>query len=652
MKYLIRFGWLGLLVLAACNQGTQQEEKPVTEKETATYPREIKTYDATTFFKTTSYGGGSISHDGSQVLVSSDETGVFNAYSVPFGGGEMTQLTSSTSNAVFGVSWFPADNRMLFSFDKEGNERNHLWVREEDGAETDLTPGEETRASLVGWNFEGSHFYVMTNERDSRFMDLYRYAADGYERDMVFENNEGWSISDITYDGRWLAMSKQRTSADNDLYLVDLTQDKPEPVHITPHEGNIAHNTFTFTPDSKQLIYGTDEHGEFTEAWTYDLASGEKKPYLKADWDISFIYFSRNGKYRVHGINQDAKTAVTILDTATNSNMKMPELPPGSVTGMRFSRDESRATFYLNSDIAPSNLYSYDLASGSHTQLTDALNPEIDKSHMVQSEVIRYKSFDGLEIPSLLYRPWTSSPENKVPALIWVHGGPGGQSRQGYSAMIQHMVNNGYAILAVNNRGSSGYGKTFFHMDDKKHGDVDLKDCIWGRKYMEGLDWVDKDKIGIIGGSYGGYMVAAALTFEPDAFDVGVNIFGVTNWLRTLESIPDWWESFREALYDEMGDPATDRERLHKISPLFHAQNINKPLLVVQGANDPRVLQVESDELVEEARKGGAPVEYLLFPDEGHGFRKKSNRIKASETYLTFLDTYLKNKKPTGETNM
>ena len=187
-----------------------------------------------------------------------------------------------------------------------------------------------------------------------------------------------------------------------------------------------------------------------------------------------------------------------------------------------------------------------------------------------------------------------------------------------------------------------GYGKTFFHLDDKHHGDVDLKDIVYGKNYLASLDWVDAERIGIIGGSYGGYMVGAALAFEPEAFDVGVNIFGVMNWVRTLTSIPPWWESFKESLYDEMGDPATDGERHRKISPLFHAKNIRVPLLVVQGANDPRVLQVESDEIVAAVRANGVPVEYVLFPDEGHGFTKRDNRIKASDAYVTFLDTNLK----------
>jgi dipeptidyl aminopeptidase/acylaminoacyl peptidase len=291
----------------------------------------------------------------------------------------------------------------------------------------------------------------------------------------------------------------------------------------------------------------------------------------------------------------------------------------------------------------PSDIFVYNFTNGMSVKLTNTLNPEINPDFLVEGKVVRYPSFDGTEIPAIYYQPLQASEKNKVPGLVWVHGGPGGQSRLGYFGFIQCMVNNGYAVLAVNNRGSSGYGKSFFKMDDQKHGDVDLKDCVYGKEFLASTGVIDMEKIGIIGGSYGGYMVMAALTFEPEAFDVGVNIFGVTNWLRTLKSIPPWWESFREALYTEMGNPFTaDSVRLYNISPLFHAKNVNKPLMVLQGANDPRVLQVESDEIVEGVKANGVPVEYVLFPDEGHGFVKKENEIRGYGQVIEFLDKYLK----------
>nr|NIS42572.1 S9 family peptidase [Desulfuromonadales bacterium] len=248
------------------------------------------------------------------------------------------------------------------------------------------------------------------------------------------------------------------------------------------------------------------------------------------------------------------------------SAVNLPELPAGNLRNVRFSTDDGKVAFLLNADTIPSDVFVVDLEAGAVERLTQALNPDIDQDHLVVSEVVRYESFDGLEIPSLLYKPHQASPDNRVPALVYVHGGPGGQTTRGYSALRQHLVNHGYAILAANNRGSSGYGKTFFHMDDRRHGEEDLKDIVWGRKYLETLDWVDGERIGVIGGSYGGFMVAAALAFHPDAFDAGIDIFGVTNWVRTLKSIPPWWESFKEALYDEMGDPETDEERHHSIS--------------------------------------------------------------------------------------
>jgi dipeptidyl aminopeptidase/acylaminoacyl peptidase len=267
----------------------------------------------------------------------------------------------------------------------------------------------------------------------------------------------------------------------------------------------------------------------------------------------------------------------------------------------------------------------------------------IDSKSLVAAEVIRYTSFDNLEIPAIFYKPLNASPTNKVPALVWVHGGPGGQSRMNFNPLIQYLTNNGYAILAVNNRGSSGYGKSFYKMDDKNHGENDLKDCIWGKKWLQEQDYIDFDRIGIIGGSYGGYMTMAAMTFTPEEFKVGVNIFGVTNWIRTLKSIPSFWEANRKALYDELGDPySADSIRLKKISPLFHAEKVKNPVMVLQGANDPRVLQIESDEIVAELKKNNTIVEYLIFDDEGHGFRKKENQINGYRRIKDFLDDYLK----------
>ena len=635
-----RMLWLfGSLCVAGC--GERMAESPQSAD-----PVSVPRYSARAFYETTSYDlvppeGRAFSSEGRSLLISSDRTGVYNAWVLPLDGTPPQPLTDSDDDAVFALSWFPDDDRVLYTADNGGDELNHVFVREADGGVRDLTPGDALKASFFKWSADGASFFILSTERDQKNFDLYHYAAANYERELLYENT-GFEIIDLSPDGRWLALDKPRTSADSDIYLIDLGAEPHTPVLITAHDGNIAHRTFGFTPDSRYLVYGTDEHGEFSQAWRYDIQNGTRSRLLEAPWDVSYVDYSPSGRYRVSAINADATTRLTLHDTDSGTDLALPALPPGNPGSVRFSADEMALALVVNADDSPPNIHLVDLVGGTSRQLTQALNPEIDPSHLVRGEVIRYRSFDGLEIPSILYRPQGATAQRPAPALVWVHGGPGGQSRTGYSAVIQHLVNHGYAVLAANNRGSSGYGKTFFHLDDRRHGEEDLSDIVHARSYLASLDWIDGTRVGVIGGSYGGFMVAAALAFHPQAFDVGIDIFGVTNWERTLQSIPPWWASFREALYDEMGDPATDAERHRRISPLFHAQHIARPLLVVQGANDPRVLQVESDELVAAVRTNGVPVEYLVFPDEGHGLRKRDNRIAASEAYVRFLDQHLR----------
>lgn len=605
-----------------------------------------KVYPTRAFFETTRYqlppqDGHAFSADGKRLLISSDATGVFNAYVLPVAGGTPQALTTSTKDATFAVSWFPGDDRILFSADQGGNELNHIYVRGADGQVRDLTPGEKLKAQFAGWRKDGQAFYVATNERDPQTFDLYEFDAKTYARRMVFRNS-GLSIADLSDDGRWLALVKERTSANSDIFLADLTQAAPGPKLITPHEGAVAFGVFEFTPDGRALIYSTDEPGEFAQAWRHDLATGAKTPLVAEAWDVANLKFSPSGRYRADYINADASTVLNLHDLSANRRLKLTGVPAGDLNSARFSRDETKLAFTVASDTSPADIFVADVATGQARRLTKALNPQITESDLVEARVARFKSYDGLEIPGILYRPKGASAAKPAHAIVWVHGGPGGQSRRGYSADIQNLVNKGYAVYAINNRGSSGYGKTFYHLDDKKHGDVDLKDVTAAGRWLKSLDWVADDRVAVMGGSYGGYMTAAALAFEPDAFDVGINIFGVTNWVRTLESIPPWWGEARDSLYDELGDPKTDAERLRRISPLFHAKNIRKPLLVVQGKNDPRVLQVESDELVAAVKANGVPVEYIVFPDEGHGFQRRENRVTASEAYLTFLDRHLK----------
>ena len=607
----------------------------------------VREYTIEQFLATTTLRGASFSQDESRVLFSSNESGIWNVYSVPVTGGAPTAVTTSTTDNNYAVSYFPADDRILYTRDHAGDENNHLYVRELDGAEKDLTPGDKLKAIFSSWTHEGDAFFVLTNERDPKYFDLYRLDAKTYARTTVYQDTAGYAVSDISPDGRWVTLEKANTTADNDLYLRDTKTSETK--HLNPHQGSETFSSMGFDPDSKWLYYVTDEGTEFKRLSRYEIATGKREDVEKPAWDVAFATLSHNGRYRVTATNEDASTVVRLWDNKANKAVALPKLPGGDITSVVISRSESKMVFYVNGDRSPSNLFVYSFGDKAPKQLTNSLSKEINQADLVDAEIVRFASFDGMQIPNVLYKPRGASASHKAPALVWVHGGPGDQTRRGYSALIQYLANHGYVVLGINNRGSSGYGKTFFTADDGKHGHEPLWDCTAAKKWLASQSYVDGDRIAIVGGSYGGYMVLAALAYQPDVFKAGVDLFGVANWIRTLESIPPYWESMKKALYQEVGDPVADRQKLHDTSPLFAADKITKPLMVLQGANDPRVIKPESDDIVAAVKKNGVPVEYIVFDDEGHGFAKKKNQIKGYGAMLVFLDKYVKGE--TGATS-
>ncbi len=490
------------------------------------------------------------------------------------------------------------------------------------------------------WSVDGNSFFFVSNKRDKRFLDLYEMDIKTFTPKLIYQNEKGYNVSSISRDKRYLALSKTITMNNSDMYLFDRKTKKLS--HLSPHEGDVSFSPQTFGLESKYLYYLTDLESEFTYLKRYEIASGKREIVERYDWDIFYTYFSWKGTFRVTGINEDAKTVIKIFDAKSNQLLELPRLPNVNITSVNISKSETIMSFYANGSRSPNNLYLYKFKDKKLTRLTNTINREIDTADLVEAEIIRFKSFDGLEIPALLYKPLVKTNGQKLPGIVKVHGGPGGQARIGYNPTTQYLVNHGYLVIDVNNRGSSGYGKTFNKMDDKKHGSVDLDDCVWAKKYLISAGLADPQKVAILGGSYGGYMTLAALTYRPEEFTAGVDLFGISNWVRTLNSIPPWWESFREALYVEMGNPETDLEQLKAKSPLFHYDKITRPLMVLQGANDPRVLKVESDEIVKAVKEKGIPVEYVVFEDEGHGFVHKKNQITADKAILKFLDTYVK----------
>lgn len=618
-----------LLIISSCKEKKQEARIP-------------KQYTIDQLYDNKSVMGAGFNSDETKILINSNETGIYNLGELTIADTSVKALTNSKNESFFAVDYLPNSNKFIYSADKGGNENAHLYLMTEgDSAVKDLTPWEGSTNSFEGWTADKKSMYISSNKRNKKFFDIWKLDIATWQPTLLYQNDSGLSASTISKSERYIALNKSITTDKNELYLYDT---KTKSTKRLSNDDEATWNAMAFDKNDSTLYYTTNDGAEFSYLAKYSIIDGNTEKLFEDKWDVVYMNISENEKYHTVFVNEDGRNKTLLFNHKTNKQIDFPEIKDGDVLNVIISDSENKLLLTVGGSTSPQNLYVYDIPKQELKQLTSTLNKEIDRNDLVNAEVVRFKSFDGKEIPAIYYKPMQASKDNKVPALVWVHGGPGGQTRAGFSNSIQYLVNHGYAVLAVNNRGSSGYGKTFYKMDNKDHSNGDLNDCIWGRKWLATQDYIDSAAVGIYGGSYGGCMVLGALAFHPNEFKVGVDLYGVANWLRTLRSIPPYWENFRKALYEEMGDPNTaDSVRLKKISPLFNYEKINKPLLVFQGANDVRVLPVESDEIVKGVQKSGVPVEYVVYPNEGHGFMKKENQITTSKKTLAFLDKYLKN---------
>ncbi len=629
MKCLLLFSTL-LLFGTACRSDEQKARMP-------------KQFAIEQLYDNLAINAADFSADETKILVSNNKSGIYNVYELNTVDTSQTPLTGSLKESFFAEAYLPNTSDFIYSADKGGDENSHLFLVKQGTQEAqDITNWVKSSNSLFGWSADKTAMYVSTNKRDPKYFDLVKMDIGKWQPTMLFKNDSGLTPSAISKSERYIALDKSITTDKNELYLYDGVSKTTKKIS---NDNEATWRAMAYEKNDSILYYITNDGSEFRYLVRYNIQTGKADKVYESKWDIAGMNLSENEKYHTVFINEDGKNKVILFDHATNTPISFPEIKDGDVLNVNISKSEKKMLLTIGSSTSPPNLYLYNVENKELKQLTSTLNKAIDQNDLVKAEVVRFKSFDGKEIPAIYYKPLQASKQNKVGALVWVHGGPGGQSRVGFSNSIQYLVNHGYAVLAVNNRGSSGYGKSYYKMDNKDHSNGDLKDCIWGKKWLAEQNYIDSAAIGIYGGSYGGCMVLGALAFHPDEFKVGVDLFGVANWIRTLRSIPPYWEAQRKALYEELGDPnSADSVRLKNISPLFNYQKITKPLIVFQGANDVRVLQAESDEIVEGVKKNGVPVEYVLYPDEGHGFVKKENQITTSKRTLEFLDKYLKPK--------
>jgi len=619
-----------MVLLASCSNNSETAAR-----------KEVKQYTAEQLYNNKSISGVAFNTDETKVLAGSNITGIFNLYELNIADTALKPLTKSGKESFFPVGYLPGTSKYIYSADQGGNENTHLYLQSPGDTTTkDITPWIGSANRLFTWSKDKKSIFITSNKRNPKYFDIWKADTATWNFTIVYQNDSSYSPNDISSTERYITLNREITTDKNELYLFDT---KNKTTKRISNDNEATWFSSGFEKNDSIMYYVTNDGSEFQYLVKYNINSGATEKMYSTSWDVQGMSLSENEKYHTIFINEDGKNKVLLFDHATNKLVDFPEIKDGDVKDVIISPTEKNMLLTVGSSRSPDNLYTFNFETKTLKQLTQTLNSAIDVNDLVSAEVVRFKSFDGKEIPAIYYKPLTASKENKVPALLWIHGGPGGQSRIGFSNAIQHLVNHGYAVLAVNNRGSSGYGKTFYKLDNRDHSNGDLNDCIWGKKWLQQQDYIDTARIGIEGGSYGGCMVLGALAFHPNEFKVGVDLFGVANWIRTLRSIPAYWEAGRKALYDEMGDPNTsDSVRLKNISPLFNYQKINKPLIVFQGLNDVRVLPIESQEIVAGVKQNNVPVEYVTYPNEGHGFTKKENQITTANKTLEFLDKYLK----------
>ena len=607
----------------------------------STVSRIPKTFPIEQLYENITINAAGFNADESKILVSDNSSGIFNVHEINLADHSSKIITRSKKESIFAIDYIPGTDQIIYSSDQGGDENDHIYkLRLGDSIPVDLTPWAGSKNNFAGWSKDKKSMYLSSNKRNAKLFDLYKLSVADWKPQLLYQNDSAYNISMMSYSERFVVLNKSITTDKNEMYVYDRIAKSLKRLS-NDHEATWA--PFVIENNDSILYYSSNDGNEFSYITKYNLHSGQSSKYLDDKWDIVDLSLSENEKYHTIFINEDGKNKLALFDHQSNQPISLPAIPDASINNVTISRSEKSLLLNVGSSTSPNNLFLYNIESKKLDRITNTLNSAIDEKDLVGAEVVRFKSFDQLEIPAIYYKPLQASKDHKVGALVWVHGGPGGQSRVGFSNSIQYLVNHGYAILAVNNRGSGGYGKTFYKMDNKDHGGADLKDCVWGKKWLAAQEYIDTNAIGIYGGSYGGCMVLNALSTYPDEFKTGVDLFGVANWIRTLRSIPPYWESFRKALYDEIGDPySADSVRIKQISPLFNYQKINKPLIVFQGSNDVRVFPIESDEIVQGVKKNGVPVEYVVFPDEGHGFVKKENQITTSKKSLEFLDKYMK----------
>ena len=592
--------------------------------------------------------GATFGPDGERLCVRLDTTGTPQVWSLTEPGAWPTQHTFCDER-VTSATMSPERDELIFGKDVGGNERVQLHRLDfDDGTITDLTQHPDAKHRWGGWSHDGDRFAFTSNRRDKSVFDVYTQPRDevGDDAERVAEG-DGWlSLGGWSPDDSRLLVVRSYSGFDQDLSVLDL--DSGERTHLTPHDGDVRYRSASWGPDGENIYLVTDRATDTLRLERLNIDSKEfsvvetegRDHHADDEWNVGGFAIDEDSRHVVYGRNVGGYTKLTAGELVAADRIDPfpePELPDGVAGGISFGPDSDRIALTVNSRTRNANIHVVNLRSGDSEQWTHAGTAGIGRESFVAPEAISYPTFDDRTIPAFFSLP-DDTAAGETPVIVDIHGGPESQRRPSFSGVKQYLLANGYAVFEPNVRGSAGYGKEYASLDDVDKRMDSVADIEAAVEWLADHPAVDTDRVVAMGGSYGGFMVLAAMTEYPDLWAAGIDIVGIADFVTFLENTGEWRRELREAEYGSLDE---DRDLLESISPINRIDAIDAPLFVLHGENDPRVPVGEAEQIVEAAREQEVPVRKLIFEDEGHGFSKLENRIEAYRGIVDFLEEHV-----------
>jgi dipeptidyl aminopeptidase/acylaminoacyl peptidase len=595
----------------------------------------------------------SFSPDGRFVTFLTNVTGVAQLWQVPVEGGWPVQLTFTT-DSVRGGFYNPRRPELIFSMDHGGNEQTQLYRLHGVAGNTDHGLGDgwdyedlsrQPKAvhHFGGWGRDGDAFAFSANRDDPGRFDVYVQKLGDREARLV-EQGPGGYYQPVEWspDDRRLLVIRNESNFNQDLYVLDAAGGKAR--RLTPHDGDVQYQSPTWSADGKAVYCVSTAGGrDLPGLARIDVDSG-KLTYLETpEHEVEVVVTSPGGRWLLWRLNVSGRSELYLRDLKDNRTRTWPDMPLGVVMGLEFSRDDGKLALVFDGPRHNPDVWVWDLASSRGEasrpyRLTHSSLAGIPAESFVKPALVHYKTFDGRMIPAWFY-PAPKQGDRPPPVIVYPHGGPESQTRPAFNPLFQFFQQHGYAIMAPNVRGSSGYGTAYMNLDNTTKRMDSVNDLAHAVYWLRDQKTADPKRVAVYGGSYGGFMVLASVTHYPDLWAAGIDVVGICNFVTFLEHTSAYRRPHREAEY---GNLREHRAFFEKISPIHHVDKIKCPMLVIHGANDPRVPIEEAEQVVAALKKRGVPVEYLRYEDEGHGLAKLKNRLDAYPKMAAFLDRYLK----------